>query len=79
MVDNQTELRSRPLHKVLAGHPEMKRLLLEWLAARNHLLLQQLRVAANWETAQKTQGSLDEVDTLANLIATAKVTEGEAE
>ena len=59
-----------PIRKILAGQPELRRLLLDNLSHRSRQLLQQLRVAANWDEALRTKASLDEIDLLASMFKT---------
>ena len=57
------------ISKILAGNPELKLLLLTYLANRNLLLHRELRGAQSWEKVLKIQGCLDECEALANVIA----------
>src|SRR6185437_10880772 len=53
---------------ILAGNPEMRRLLMEHLQVRKESLLHLFRGAASWEAVLKIQGYLDSLDQLMNDI-----------
>ena len=67
-MDNSSKQVHLTLQKVLAGNPEVRRLLASHLTERNRLLLQQLRAAPNWDTVNVTRGSLAENEALLNAL-----------